>query len=669
MIQALPPPAPAIVNPEERWTFIDPRSDTDIGQKRRDSRSSGAFPSWHDRGDSGAFPMRSDSRDLAMRGVRRESSQISVPLQVVATPGSSVASNASPPTIETLDLIARARKDLTAPLPPQLDTQQTPHVAHLGQLARGVPGSLRCASQAACLDYPVGGSTPSASVDEVAGVKAADAAFAKLQQENRQLADWGNGLFQQVKAASVAAKENEDLRKQLAAYAVEVDTLREENEKIELSRREAEEAVQMLTGERQDMRAQVEKLECKQEAWEKLERQYREAVQNLEDQACDSKASMDENAKADIEKMHLEVSQERQRSQALASSFKVLQEAYTKLQEGFILQTREYGNFASHGKEQLRQLHEQLQTMRRESTDQAELIATLESQLHEARQKHNDSLQLWQEHASHRASEMQLGVAEAAEERAERLQAQESLKQMKVEFQKERELTEEQLASETAIRQKLEEELGRRDRAQRERNINRERRLEMDRPRLRLERALERNIARDMFELHQGAILEKVHERNCRREQRMVVVLADQMQMRWSKDLRSRSSRSQSRLDLYEVIRIHYGSMARACVLHTEVPPWLCFSLQTPRRSYDFCCPDEETVQAFVLGLSRLCDWASGKIATRSRFVSLRGWCKLEDYCFHEQISLGQLFLETLERLREAPGKIGDHGPSPQPPV
>jgi hypothetical protein len=178
---------------------------------------------------------------------------------------------------------------------------------------------------------------------------------------------------------------------------------------------------------------------------------------------------------------------------------------------------------------------------------------------------------------------------------------------------------------------------------------------------------LERNIARDMHELHLGARLEKVHDRNCRREPRIVYVLADAMQMRWSKE---GQGRYQSTLDLYEVIRIHYGSMARACVLHTDVPPWRCFSLYTPRRSYDFCCPDEDTVQRFVLGLSRLCDWASGTIATRSRFVALRGWCKLEAFCFTEQISLGRLFLDSLERFREAPGKIGDvYSPSPEPPL
>lgn len=193
------------------------------------------------------------------------------------------------------------------------------------------------------------------------------------------------------------------------------------------------------------------------------------------------------------------------------------------------------------------------------------------------------------------------------------------------------------------------EELYRYDQRQMAKNSKRLHRLARDLALARLERALERNIARDMFELHQGAVLDKVHDRNCKREPRFVLVSAEEMQLRWSKDLKH--GRSFSTLDLYEVIHLHYGSMNRACVLHGDVPPWLCFSLYTARRSFDFCCPDEHTAQHFVLGLSRLCDWASGTVATRRRFMAIKGWCKLESCCFRQQTSLGQLFHVALLRL------------------
>jgi len=146
----------------------------------------------------------------------------------------------------------------------------------------------------------------------------------------------------------------------------------------------------------------------------------------------------------------------------------------------------------------------------------------------------------------------------------------------------------------------------------------------------RLEAALAKNVARELHAFQQGFVLDKVHERSCKRERRLVAVCPEEMVLRWSKDLRS-IGRNHSRLDLYEVILIHYGTMARASTLYPELSPWLCFSLYTTRRSYDFCCADEETVQACVLGLSCLCDWAAGVVPnSRGRFAALRGWCKLQ---------------------------------------
>lgn len=679
--------------------------------------ASGDFPVKRDSRDAGTLQRR-DSRDsgtvlpAGWASDRREFSQIAVPLQVV----SPALQEISPPTNETLDLIARARKDLIAPLPPQLDLHSanaSQHSAPYGKLAWAVPGSLRCASQAPCLDTALAGTPPALAANGKENAASEVTSLAKLQQERRQLLEWGDGLFQhvgrleqekarieqsasltrrqlqeeierlkrggselerQANASALSAKENESLRKQLAAYAVEIDSLRDENEKVVKSRHEAQEAVQRLTEEREELRAQSKSLKGKQEVLDDLRQRHRETLSKLEDEARDHTAMKDQGAKArtTLEELNMEVAKERKQSKALANVVKSLQESYAKLQEGFIAQTRDFSQFVARGKEQQRQAHEQLEVTRRESKRQVELIESLLSELVEARQSHGKSCQLWQEHARHQACEAELGAAEAADQRVatERVDAEERLREMQCDFEREREDMKARLADESERRRKLEEELGRKEQWQRERNIKRQRRLGMDRGLLRLERALERNIARDMFELEQGAVLEKVHEKNCRRETRLVTVSPDEMQMRWSKDVRGKPCRSQSHLNLFEVIRIHYGSMARACVIHTELPPWLCFSLHTARRSYDFCCPNEETVQRFVLGLSRLCDCASGTITTRSHFVALCGWCKLEEHCFRREISLGRLFIEAIDRIRDAPGQIGlPHSPSPEPPI
>lgn len=676
------------VNAEARGhPFLDPYVDFDKALQRRDSRDSGA--SRHSRGS-----------DLS----RQSSSQIEVPLQVV----SSSFPEVSPPMVDALDLIARARQDLTAPLPPQLDSQQSGRFLHRGALPQQAqPGSLRCTSQASS-DVAFAGTIATPASNGSAGSSSSlEASLAELQHEKQQLVEWGEGLvnqvnclhqekvrMEQIAAASAAAasaskrqieeenvrlrrwgseleqqvnisgaagKENEDLRKQLAAYAVEIDDLRENNEKTEQSRREAEDAVSRLTEEKEELQRQVVSIAWKDEA--QVEAPDHSGTKDVEEQA-----------EANIGQLHAEVAKDRDISRALASEVKSWSDSYLELQEAFVAQTRDFGKFVTRGKEQHRQGQEELQAARLELDKKMELLEHLQMELALTQQRHAQSSRWWKERMSHQAGEVQADAADA-EERVtlEKLRTEERLEQAQREimhdFEQEKLEMQERLASESALRQKLEEELRRRDKFQQGLNCQRQLRLSKDRGLLRLEKALEKNIARDMFELHRGTILEKVHERNCRREPRLVVVVADEMQMRWSKTARGLSSRSQSRLDLYEVIRIHYGSMARACVLHTDVPPWLCFSLHTSRRSYDFCCPDEEAVQRFVLGLSRLCDWASGTIPTRSRFVALRAWCKLEDRCFHEQISLGRLFIDALDRMRDAPGRIGYSQSPPEPPA
>merc|ERR1712113_1059775 len=112
----------------------------------------------------------------------------------------------------------------------------------------------------------------------------------------------------------------------------------------------------------------------------------------------------------------------------------------------------------------------------------------------------------------------------------------------------------------------------------------------------------------------------------------MGVVSDSEMLMKWSKTP-GQLTRSFTRLDLYDVIRLEYGCMSRPCMLHEDALPWLCFSLYTTKRSYDFICPDENTVRAYVLVLSRLCNWASGSIQTRGKFECAKGWCKVESMC------------------------------------
>jgi len=170
----------------------------------------------------------------------------------------------------------------------------------------------------------------------------------------------------------------------------------------------------------------------------------------------------------------------------------------------------------------------------------------------------------------------------------------------------------------------------------------------------------EKNLSHEVSRAEKGAVLEKVCFRSRKRQRRFVRI--DGTSLVWGKDLRG--TRSSSRLNLEDVIRIDYGRSARACALHPELPTWLCFSLYTARRSFDFCgLPggelDEDTVRCFVLGISCICRSTCGTVPTRGRFAVQKVLCKLDAHCVHSGLSRGQLFLRAIERTARELAKPG----------
>lgn len=144
-----------------------------------------------------------------------------------------------------------------------------------------------------------------------------------------------------------------------------------------------------------------------------------------------------------------------------------------------------------------------------------------------------------------------------------------------------------------------------------------------------LPRSASRSIAHEMFVALEGRMLDKVHEQNNKREPRFVALDDAAMRLSWAKAAGKLGDKA-SHLDLGEVLRIEFGCAARSYRLHQAALPWMCFSLYTSRRSYDFISPDEVVTQSFVLAISRLCHLAAGAIGTRRDFIAARGWCKFE---------------------------------------
>lgn len=654
---------------------------------------------------------------------------------LTSTPQNSSVSPSSNVQAETLDMIAKARQELLAPpsavcspfsplrsdsrasliSPSQKTTPPRAHAPQQASLPPTMPAHALAAKMAQVFQPPAAklSALPGRPqlmahgppVRDQQPIQEQHPAFeqqlAAVSEERDQLRIRCADLGRQITAAAADDATTDSLRTQLAAYAVEIGSLRDERERLLLDNCKEQDATQLLAEENTDLLLRLSELE---DSRQELQICFDEAVERrraADDRVSEMQQQFDshrqdhfdlgtaeaERARNDVERLRGELeaarenivrlkteaegfrrdaTRERDRGDNLESLVDPMQKALTSLQEGFVYHSQEFSLFAARTREQQQESEQLLLTARSEARLQNEVAALLKAELEVLCCSRDE----WQTRAEE--SEQRAGASEALlleqhrevqvewQSRALEIE-QRSLATEEVLLDRQRELQDvvrdlqDRLSEELRQKQGYEIEISRQKEELQKRHTGRLRRLNRDPALVRLERALERNIARDMYELQQGTVLEKVHERNCKREARLVVVSTDDMLLRWSGNMQ-KLGRTHTRLDLYEVIRIHFGSMNRACVLHTDVPPWLCFSLYTSRRSYDFCCPDEQIAQRFVLCLSRLCDWASGRVDTRCKFVSIKAWCKLENHCFQHQVTLAQLFRDALERTAKQRG-------------
>lgn len=661
---------------------------------------------------------------------------------VTSTPPNVSESPSNNVQAETLDMIAKARQELLAPpstvcspfspLPSDSRTScispsqksTPPHAPKHVPLPQTQPAHALAAKMVQVFQPPAGRLAAIPGLPQMGNklpvheqkttheqVTALEQQLAGVTKERDQLQDRCADLEQQIAAAQAQDTSAGALRTQLAAYAVEVDSLRDERERLFLDAGKEQNATQLLAEENNELLLRVsdleqskqelqmcldDEIECRKEADERLREVQQEFDAQHRDQ-CDLGTADLERTRSDVERLRGELdaareniiglksevesyrrdaTRERDRGDNLESLVEPMQKSLASLQEGLVYQSQEFSLFAARTRERQQEFEQLLLIARREARMQDEVAVLLRKELEdlccsrhklqssvaESERRARDS----EEELLERQRELQAEWHSRSEETEQRARKAEELW-----LAQQRELhdsihaLQEHLSEELRQKHSYEIEVSRQKEELHKRSAGRLRRLNRDPALVRLERALKRNIARDMYELQQGTILEKVHERNCKREARLVVVSTDDMLLRWSGNMQ-KLGRAHTRLDLYEVIRIHFGSMNRACVLHTDIPPWLCFSLYTSRRSYDFVCPDEQITQRFVLCLSRLCDWASGRVDARCRFVRIKAWCKLENHCFQHQTTLAQLFCDAIERTAKqrglASGVVGAAG-------
>jgi len=197
------------------------------------------------------------------------------------------------------------------------------------------------------------------------------------------------------------------------------------------------------------------------------------------------------------------------------------------------------------------------------------------------------------------------------------------------------------------------------------------------------------NIAKAMHTAFEGVVVQKVSGVDPKNPvpmtvpslgYRMLKVIAvrekegvTQFYLTWSKTppYKEASFSDKSRCDLSRVLIVGYGWSARAPTLLPQEKTVIaerCFSVYTPRRSFDFVCQSEEHAAAFVLSLSRLCQrvqgWpVQGSIPSFAKFTAAKGWVKVQTKCRGKRSTMAKHFLEAGHATMVAAVSQGHIGP------
>jgi len=461
--------------------------------------------------------------------------------------------------------------------------------------------------------------------------------------------------------------ENDDLRKQLAAYAVEIEVLRADREETRRVLRTAQESVQQLSIERdglllslQEMRSQRQEAEeeragleatCfKEIAW----REDAEARRAAESEAMQASLQMAQ-AQSQDKHSHLTLSMQDvkrlndEKDVRLKGFVDIIQDLtalVAKLQERHVQQTKDFGNLVGSIRKQHLAEEDIAQKAAQVLTDHQHLAQQMVQQLGRVHDLHASSENSWHQE--------RLCMEEQVRQLAE---SNQTAAQIARNYRDEL-IRRDALDSQAAA---VEQEQATRERESRETKLARHSIRDNG------------NIIKEMIEALSGMLVDKVSMKG-QKQRRMLKVhcgdfirasglsrarnagqLLPKLELLWAKSP-FRDFPHSSSVNLAEVTALGFGYSARAPALFPDVPPANCFSVYTPKRSFDFVCYEERHAEVFVLVLSRLCcriqGWpVLGAISSRSKFLCTRGWCKVETAC-RRRSTIGKHLLDCLKTVR-----------------
>ncbi|CAJ1340957.1 unnamed protein product [Effrenium voratum] len=483
-----------------------------------------------------------------------------------------------------------------------------------------------------------------------------------LEQAERRCAE-----LERLGGGSTDVGENADLRKQLRAYAIEVEKLRRDMEGLHASNSVSTQVLQKMHAEREELQEKHLRLqdehrqnldECKRlsdlhgserQHRQRLESQFQGQSSEKEAEATMRQEILQREHQKNWEELQKAHSAHQEKDGAFRALAQLAQDAMAmvaELQESFVEQTRKYQELAKSVRNQQQELSRDCQEAEELAQHTEKFAGELKQLLGHTREANSAGEDQWKQEA-HRLDEelrkLTTHHREAAKTVRELRQADDKRKA------KESQQADQELQRSTEKAKKKMERDGL-----------------MTNP----------NIIRQMAQAMTGIEVEKIDQKS-RAEKRLLKVICDvkprgqggDLQLRWSKapyrDFSDRSS-----CDLTKVMSIGYGFAARAPWLFRDAPPHLCFSLHTPSRSFDFICNSDSDVEALVLVISRLCTRSQGwplhgGVNSHSRFMAMKGWTKVQAACRANKSTFSTHLLEAASKLQLGPSQRGPSLPPP----
>jgi Ca2+-binding EF-hand superfamily protein/regulator of replication initiation timing len=426
--------------------------------------------------------------------------------------------------------------------------------------------------------------------------------------------------------------ENKELRKQLAAYAVEITVLREDRDSDQQALRDAHAQVQRLSEERSEMVRSVQDYEL-------------EHSRSLLSSPSRRGQSEGGSAVETLTRLPLMDTDEERRSSeekdrkidALLDVIQPLREQVATLKHSFTHQTKEFENF--------------VKTVRQKQDEATKGINSLNISLAEH----------W--HSTQNMPEMMKDIVEAHTGSHRTYVEQECAMRneqhaMRADLEDSRRHTQAWLEHSRTKEQRLEELTAQ----EKERKVARLARQDAVQ-----DGWLSENIYAMGKAIKELSNVKKIHQQQGSKQMQSALrhVKVDDGQgikplLVWRKP---GSKHDIKEVELSSVLHIQYGAKSRAYYVAREfkekVDPRQCFGVVTSERSLDFICPEGDDARHLVLSISRLCNHITGfsvpgSLPTYALFCRARAWAAIHHHCLGQNNHISTPLYKAVEATVQA---------------